>query len=110
MNDYPEMVPALSEFFLSILPPEGNWKESEMEGKFKAYNREVKKLYPEYCKNAESWVKTSHKLLFHDYTKTLTENPRWQTPSLLKSWGWLFDRFSLALDKIEGESKDRLSA
>lgn len=108
-RDYPVMTPDIFEFLSSTLPAEGGFTEAELEDKFRAICREVKRVFPDYCRDSEAWVKSAHYLLFYGWTKTLTETPHLLTPSRLKAWDWLFDRFSQAIDRAESESR-RLKA
>ena len=106
---YPTMTPDIFEFLSSTLPPEGNFTEAEMEQKFKAICREVKRVFPDYCRDSAAWVKSAHYLLFYDFLKSLVETPRLFTPGREGALSWLFDRFSLAIDRAEEESR-RLKA
>jgi len=104
---YPTMTPELFEFFLNIFPPCPKWEDSEneTERKFKEICGMVKRLYPGHCKTTEEWVKTAHHLTFYDFLKTLMDNPKIYTPARERALSWLFDRFSLAIDRAEEENR-----
>jgi len=110
MEEYPVMTPEFFAFISLLIPRTGDFSEWDMEAIYKAICREVRQKYPDYCTDSESWIKSAHKLFFYDLTKVWTENPTLQTPSRLRAWEWLFDRFSLAIDRAEEESRRRAVA
>jgi len=107
LEKYPVLTFDFFNFLFSFLPPEGIFSEDEMERKFKAISRGTKKVYPDYCRDSESWIKSTHNLLFYDFLKSLLEPPQILTPG--REWGlsWLFDRFSLGIDKAEEQTQKK---
>lgn len=110
-ESYPAMTQELFEFILDMFPRSLMWEESENETdkKFKNICGKVKRVFPDYCRDHESWVKSAHYILFYEFLKTLMENPKIFTHARELALSLLFDRFSTAIDRAEEEMKRKIA-